>query len=607
MRRPPTLAAKGMVVCSHPLAAEAGMAILRAGGHAVDAAVAAAAVLSVVEPWASGLGGDAFFLIGDRSDGEVAAINGSGAAPSALSPDRFAGLSAIPVHGPLSFTVPGAVSAWGEAWYGWGRLAWRDLLKPAQTLAAEGFPVSWRMEKVLRREAAAFPSDPVLSRLYVRADGSPLRAGEICRNEALSATLKLLAEEGWEDFYAGKLAARLCRGVKAAGGVLTEADLSQHESALVPPYEHALRSALLGSDELVLYEQPLPSQGILLPFMLGLMEAGDGRGGNGDETAGQRGLSVSRSSWVELHRQIEAVKVAFPLRDAFLTDPRFLPVSERDLVDAFLSPSTLHHMARLSESEVLLPELAREVALKSWIEASPGNRDLAAAYARAGMLPVPSAEGGNDTTYLCTADGEGNVVSLIQSIFHPFGCAFVEPSTGILLNNRASGFSLEPADVNVLAPGKRTRHTLNSFLVFRDGKPWMAGGTPGADQQVQTNLQVLRHVLHGSPCWTGPAPMTSEHWSQARRLRPATERMPDPELLCAALEAPRIGVQPDGTVRYESRFAAENIRRLRKQGHSMIRIGPWEGSGFFQAIRCLDDGVLLGATDPRGEGLALGM
>jgi gamma-glutamyltranspeptidase / glutathione hydrolase len=596
--RPPALAANGMVVASHPLAVEAGLSALRAGGHAVDAAVAAAAVLSVVEPSASGLGGDAFFLIADQSDGAVSALNGSGAAPLGLTRERFAGLDTVPLRGALSLTVPGAVGAWGEAWYGWGRLKWEDLLAPAVRLAQEGFPISWRMDRILRRELATLRSDVELRRLYLRSDQSPYPAGEIVRNESLARTLKALAQEGADAFYTGSVAERLCRGVKAAGGVLDEADLANHESGLVPPYEFALRgsSSEVTSTEWVLYEQPLPSQGILLPFMLGLLEAEED------------GASDERP-WVEIHRQIEAAKLAFALRDLFLADPRNLPVPEADLVAAILSPAVLHRLARHLEEEPLVPSLARDVAFNLWNESGPAARDITTAYAAAGLAPQAENHGvsGSDTTYLCTADGEGNLVGLIQSVFHPFGCGVAEPSTGVLLNNRACGFSLNSADPNRLEPGKRPRHTLNSYILCRGGRPWLVGGTPGADHQVQTNLQILRHVLAGRLRWTGPAAMVPAKWSQARRILARLAPLSESELVAAALAAPRWGLQPNGTVRVEARLASEIIRRLRKLGHPLVRVGPWEGSGLVQAIHCLDQGAYLGATDPRGEGVAVGM
>jgi gamma-glutamyltranspeptidase / glutathione hydrolase len=621
MRRPPTLAGNGMVVASHPLAAEAGLSILRAGGHAVDAAVAAAAVLALVEPSTCGLGGDAFLLIADQADGAASALNGSGAAPAGLTVGRLAGLDRMPLRGPLSPTVPGAVAAWGEAWYGWGRLEWEDLLAPALHLADEGFPISWRMARVLAREAATLRDDAELSRLYLHADGSPCRAGEICRNEPLARTFKALARDGAEGFYNGDLAEKLARGVKAAGGVLEAHDLAAHESALVQPSEYALRSGPAGASgiqvesragtasgnasEWILYEQPLPSQGILLPIMLGLLEAGDEH-------------AKADPPWIELHRQIEAAKIAFALRDLLLADPASLPVSEADLTGVLLSPEVICRLAGQLEGEPLPPALARDVVYKLLQESGPAARDLLAVYTKADLAGQAQKPGrsGSDTTYLCAADGEGNAVGLIQSIFHPFGCGFVEPSTGVLLNNRACGFSLDSTDPNRLEPGKRPRHTLNSYMLYSDGRPYLTGGTPGADHQVQTNLQVLRHILAGRPRWTGPAPMVKAKWSQARvaSIRVESSRvgstgqppMLEPECLTAALDAPRWGLGPDGMVRLEARFPAETTRRLRKLGHPVQRIGPWEGSGFVQAIRCLENGVYLGATDPRGEGLALG-
>jgi gamma-glutamyltranspeptidase/glutathione hydrolase len=182
-----------------------------------------------------------------------------------------------------------------------------------------------------------------------------------------------------------------------------------------------------------------------------------------------------------------------------------------------------------------------------------------------------------DTTYLCVADGDGNIVSWIQSIFHPFGAGFVVPGTGIILNNRMYGFSLDPSSPNRLEPGKRTVHTLNSWMLLRDGRPWVVGGTPGAEKQIQTNAQILRaRLVHSMK-------------------------------LADVLRAPRWGIDEKDRVAIEGRGPADVRRRLKRRGHAVVRIGPWEGSGFVQAIERLDGGGWMACTDPRGDGLAVGL
>lgn len=624
--------------------------MLRAGGHAVDAAVAAGAVLSVVEPAASGLGGDAFLLTWDRSDGVVSAINGSGAAPAGLRADMLSGSSKGTARGAAALTVPGCVAAWYEAWYGWGRLSWRELFEPAITLAEDGFAVSWRLARVLRRERAVLAADAGLASLYLR-DGRPLEAGEICRPVALARTLKAIARDGAEALSTGPVAERLCRGVRAAGGVLTVADLENHESELRGPVEVSLRGSVgspvtgtrnsldaATADELTLCEQPLPSQGLLVPLGLRILEQTDdaavrdaasavrtastGNETPGDHRASSRDTAMRRS---EMHRQVESIRVAFAVRDLFLADPRTLPVPEADLLGALFDPSTLAALARFVGREARSPRKGDPAAagsiqapvadppaklfagevLEAIAAAGPDPRALVEAYRRAGFGPAAPGADGSDTTYLCTADHEGNTVGLIQSIFHPFGCGFLEPSTGIILNSRAAGFSLDPRSPNRLEPGKRPRHTLNSWMLLGPDGPRLVGGTPGAHNQIVVNLQVLRALLAGGPLWGGPPPMRPGVWTEARLDSPGPV-FPD-ELLASVLEAPRWDLDPQGRVRVEARAPGECRRLLRRAGHDAVRSGPWEGTGFVQAIQFAADGVLLGATDPRGEGIALGI
>lgn len=594
MVRPPAAAANGMMVASHPLAVEAGAAMLRAGGHAVDALIAAAAVLSVVEPSASGLGGDAFFLVHDESERRVHAVNGSGAAPASLTRARFPGRGTVPLRSPLSCTVPGAVKAWEDAWKRWGRLSWSDLLAPAAHHAGEGFPISWRMGKVLAREIEVIRRDPGLSSTYLDSSGSPLRGGQICRPHALSQTLSEIAREGSNSFYRGRIAEELARGMARDGGALSGADLAAHESAFTDPYR-------LESGAVTIFEQPLPSQGLLLLIMLGLV-AGDMK-----EPA-----SGSIDSFEELHRQIESKKIAFALKEALFTDPKRLPVSEATLVEVLTSPATLHRLATLLQQEPLAIELALPVVANALLAAGPEAQALVESYRAAGFDPAHPprpGDGATDTTYLCAADRDGNMAGLIQSIFHPFGSGYQEPATGILLNNRACGFSLDARHVNALEPGWRTVHTLNSFLMYRDGKPWMVAGTPGGDNQVQTNLQVIRHWLSGDSIWSGPPPRVPGNWSQRRRPRVA-HMLPEPDRLAAVLAAPRWNVERSGRVRVESRMPAAYRKWLERRGHIVARVGPWDGSGLAQAIvlsRGSMERVYLGATDPRGEGVAIGL
>lgn len=590
--RPPTLARGGMVVASEPLAAAIGRDMLRQGGHAVDAIVATGLALSVIEPSASGLGGDAFLLVREAGAAAPVALNGSGAAPASLSRDRFAGRSAVPILGPASATTPGAVAAWADAHRRWGRLPWKSLVAPAEALAREGFAVSLKLDRAIRQHGAVVAADPGLRGLYLRDDGAPRRAGEVCRLPGLATTLAAVGSGGAAAFYGEDVSRALCEGVLRAGGALTMQDLAAHRSEWAVPYRLPLQHPKLGS--LTLHEQPLPSQGILVLVMLALLDEAE------------RQSPVSRP-WEELHRQVEAKKVAFALKELFLTDPRAYPFPAEELAAELLTPTCREALAPLLLAEPL-PFGIERATVRSLLPST--LKACLAALGDAEDPPRPGGEG-SDTTYLCAVDAEGNAVGMIQSIFHAWGCGYLEPTTGVLLNNRAVGFSLDPRHVNRLEPGKRTLHTLNSFQIDRGDALWLVSGTPGGDNQVQTNLQVVRHLLRGGSAWPGPLPMDVNHWSQARRLEGRVERLPEVECIAVALEAPRWRHdqgEADGIVRIESRMSAEIRKRLARRGHQVERVGPWEGSGYVQAILRSDHaGTWIGATDPRGEGAALGL
>ena len=576
--------------------------MLRNGGHAVDAVVAAGAVLAVVEPSASGLGGDAFFLVDHRADPEVVAVNGSGAAPHALTADRFQGAASVPLRSASSCTTPGCVLAWWDSWSRWGRLPWAEVLAPAVRHAREGFPISWRMGRVHARTESVLLADPGLRAAYTR-DGRALTTGQTCRPGAQAETLEAIASQGGRAFYEGRIAESLCRGIQAAGGALALQDLAEHESVFTTPYRSEI-------GDHVLLEQPLPSQGLVLSIMSGLV-------------AGHSLARAIERPADELHRQAEAKKIAFALKHAFLTDPKHLPVPEEQLVSTLLSADVLTRLSNLVDQEPTPLGLVSAVTMEALRETRAG-RDLIEAYESAGFDPANpprSGDGATDTTYLCAADREGNQVGLIQSVFHPYGSGFQEPSTGVLLNNRACGFSLSPTHINYLKPGKRSLHTLNSYMVRRaDGSPWLVGGTPGGDNQVQTNLQILRHLLAGTDLWSGPTPQMNGNWTQARRSRSERARPPFFDLLAVALEAPRWRLDPNGQLRIESRIPSQIRKKLVSWGHDVVRIGPWEGSGLAQLLLTLSEDEVgsggaderktclhVGATDPRGEGVALGV
>lgn len=526
LERPPVHVPRAAAATAHPLATQAALELLRMGGSAADAAVGAGAVLTVVEPWASHIGGDGFGIVWDAAERRARAIQGSGEAPRAVQVDVLRAAGKIPLRGAMALTVPGMIGAWFHLLATRGRLAPEQVFAPAIGLAAGGFPVGDRWEKVFRRERALASTDPALA-------ACEATAGSTVRQPDLAATLRRLADEGADAFYRGELGARIAQEVATRGGAMTLDDLRRHETEEVEPLAVDLEG-------LRLLEQPPPSQGVMVLAMMLALEEADIRGWRIEGTD-------ARALAREFHLQVEVYRRVRAYRDHWLCDPRLANDTQQRRIGHWLSP-----------------------------EHAAGTCERIDLYNRREIKTPPPAEDIRDTTYLCVVDGDGNAVSWIQSIFHPFGAGFVVPGTGIILNNRMNGFSLDPASPNVLAPGKRPIHTLNAWMALRDGQPWLIGGTPGAERQIQTNVQILR--------------------ARAARNLPLAE----------ALRMPRWGIDEQDRIAIEGRVPREVRRRLERYGHTVVRVGPWEGSGFVQAIERLPDGGWAACTDPRGEGLAAG-
>lgn len=581
----PVWARNGLVATGQPLATAAGLAVLARGGNAVDAALAVAAVTSVTMPEMCGLGGDAFALVYDARTRTVTAFNGSGPAPMAATVERYraAGHTEMPFEGWWSVAVPGAVGVYLEMHARFGSRPLEELWAPAIRYAREGFPIDARLAANIAAGADKLARDPAAAAVYLAAGPRP-RPGTILRNPDLARSFERVLAGGAETFYKGELARAIGDASRAAGGLLTAEDMAAFEVEVYRPLVTTYRGYRV-------FETAPPSQGLILLEMLNLLE--------GFDLAGK-----SPTDPDVVHLLVEIKKLAFADRNAYLGDPRFVKAP----VDRLLSKAY----------------------------AARRRRDLD--LERANNAPA-AGEVDGDTTSFVVVDAEGNAVSFIHSISALWGAGVMARGTGILLNNRAGrGFVLSEEHPNGLAPGKRTMHTLNTYLVTRapaaadadgtpapaaataasraadartagggpatpsagaragdggadgdglgDGELVLVGNTPGGDGQPQWNLQVLVNVLDfGMDAYRAVA---APRWTSF----PGT----DPISLKAPLE-----------LRLESRFPAETAAELLRRGHVLRGVGPWAAGGSAMLIRVLDRGVYEGAADPRDGGVALGL
>jgi gamma-glutamyltranspeptidase / glutathione hydrolase len=523
------VATGGMVATSHPLATEAGLEVLGAGGNAVDAALAAAAVTWVVLPMMCGPGGDAFALVFDPRDREVIGVGSGGTAPRAATPEWFGerGHRLIPFDGPLSVGVPGALGVMEELADRFGRLEFRDHFASAIRHADRGFPVSQAVATHFANHAARLAGDPASSRKY-----GNVQEGSLLAQYDLARTIEAIALEGASILYRGRLADAIAEYMQQSGGLLTREDLSENRVDVYAAPSIEYRGSRV-------FETAPPSQGFVVLEELKILESFD--------------LAALPAGGEEaIHLMVEAKKLAVEDRLRYAGDPR---VVSWDL-ERLLSAEHAGDRARL-------------------IDRSQSRSRTA----------VPAADG--DTTYLCAVDRDGLAVSFVHSLSAAFGAAVCVPGTGILLNNRVGrGFTLEPGHPNRLAPQKRTMSTLNCYLVTRDDRPAIVGGTPGGDGQVQWNLQILSSLLDRG---SDPQVAVSEpRWTHGPTTDPWT--MDDPE-----------------TLKVEDRVPESTLEGLRRRGHPVKTVGPWAGGGSAQVIT-IDggSGILRGGSDPRGGGLALG-
>ncbi|MCI0625125.1 MAG: gamma-glutamyltransferase [Acidobacteria bacterium] len=475
--RPVVMGTSGMVAAEHPLEARAGLQIMEAGGNAIDAALAVFYMTSVVEQHQAGIGGDAFVLAYIAKEKRVVFFNGTGPAPRLASRESYSELKGIPDTGPYSSTVPGAVAGMDLAWKRYGSLPLAKLIQPAIEAAERGHPLTYwsaSLHRQAQSKLSAFPS----SVKALLNNGRPFQPAEVFIQPDLARTLKTLVSEGAQAFYRGSLARLTADFYEQQKGLLRLEDLSSFEAEEAAPIKTAYK-------EYEVYQSAPNSQGITLLIALNILE-------------GFNLQQLGHNSADYVHVITEALKLAFADRDQYIADPRFV----KDIpVDGLLSKN----YAAKRRALIRMDQAIRDVA-------PPGDpRRPAAILAphsiayedprRAGAeLPDPlssplSVATQGETSSFSIADRFGNLVSATHSVNQTFGSGLVVEGAGYVLNNRMPYFSLEAADVNVLAPGKRPRHTINPALAFKNGKPFLAWNTPGGDNQPQAMLQAFLSVV----------------------------------------------------------------------------------------------------------------
>jgi gamma-glutamyltranspeptidase/glutathione hydrolase len=523
------LATGGMAATSMPAATMTALDVLRQGGNALDAAIAAAATLAVIEPQSTGIGGDCFCLYAPAGTGQVVAINGSGRAPAAATAEALLsrGVTTIEVQTPHAVTVPGAVSAWEALWRAHGRAPWDSLFQDAIRFAANGHPVHARVAHDWAGSVGKLSADAAAARLFLKG-GAPFAQGDIFRQPALARTLRAIAAGGARAFYEGEVAAGLVATLRAKGGLHTEADFAAGATAaeFVAPIRRGYRG-----HEVV--QCPPNGSGLLVLMLLGMLEAFAAPAGGP--------LSVLR-----MHRHLEAARLAYRDRDAFLADP-----SEAEVPLArLLSDDYLGALRGIIRDDVAMPELPPAGAAE-W-------------------LPKH-----DDTVYLCVVDRDGNACSFINSLFESFGTGILDEASGVLLQNRGSGFRVEPGHPNCIAPNKRPLHTIIPGMLMKDGQAMMPFGVMGGHYQ----------------------PM-GQSWFLVNHLDYGLD-------LQESLDLPRIFPR-EGEIQCEGGVPETAMAGLAALGHRPVRWAKPHGGG--QAI-LIDRarGVLVGASDPRKDGCAMGL
>lgn len=535
--RSTVMSTKGIVCSSSPLAASSGLLVLAEGGNAFDASIAVAATEAVTVPSMCGLGGEAFAMMYHAGIGKMYGLSSTGQAPRGATPGFYQskGFDQIPTSGPLASSPPGEVAAYQLINDTFGTRPLGKLLEFAIGYAEEGFPLSPRVGGHFSNGTSRLDEFPDTRSIYLRG-GNPYGPGDIFANRELARTLQRVAEGGAEEFYRGELGKEIATAFKKAGGLIDEAAMAAVTPELYEPLVTTYRGYTVA-------ENRPPSQGAILLEMLNILE----------------GYDLTKLGYQNpdsIHLMIEAKKLAFADRNAYLGDPRLTDIPVEVLIS------------------------------KNYADQRRGLINLKKAASR--VQAVDLTLGGSDTSSFCVADRDGNTVSFIHSLYSPWGSAFVAGNTGILFNNRQRGFRFEGGHPNSLGPGKRPMHTLNAYTVLKDGRPFIVGGTPGTDFQVQCNLQMITGVIdHGiSPQDLVDAP----RWQSTPGSEPLTLGSPFEVLLELELQ---------GSV----------ASRLRALGHKVMPDSTYRlALGNVQLIQMNQPtGVMMGASDQRGDGHAVAL
>lgn len=523
--RSPAVGRRGMIATSQTLASAAGLKMLQAGGNAIDAAVTAAAVLAVVEPSMNGIGGDLLAIVFDAGTQQLHALDSTGRSAYAATPQEFKrrGLTEAPMKGVLAVDVPGVVEGWHQLLSRFGTITLAQALEPAMAFARDGFPVAELMANEWRENVDALAADRCAAETFLPNGRSPAH-GEIFANPRLARSLELIARDGRDAFYTGAIAEAIVADIKRRDGLLDLRDFADHKADWVEPISTNYR----GFD---LFEMPPSTQGFVALEMLNILEGFDI-------------AALGHNTADYLHVVSEAKRIAFADRGAFLADRDHMPNG---------SLQTL---------------ISKDYAASRRREIS-----MAKTAARYPSLDFVGKDRG-DTIYLTAADGHGNVISFIQSLFASFGAGFVAGETGITLQNRGAGFTLQAGHPNQIGPHKRPLHTLVPAMLMKNGKPHISFGVMGGDNQAQAHAQMVTKFVDFG--------MHAQEAGDSPRMRHMGDEL--------ALES---GIGDD-------------VRRsLEARGHK-VRDGRGQVGGY-QAIH-IDQkrGVLLGASDLRKDGCAIG-